>query len=276
MNMTKKLLGTLALVVGVLFLTDVAVAQQDNLIDTIKKRGKLQVGFGSFLPWAIRDKQGNWVGFEIDVSTKLAKDMGVELELMPTAWDGIIPSLIAGKFDVIIGGLTVTPARQEQVDFTEPYSQSGQGIAASKQLASSLKYPEGYNDAKVTFVCRRGSGGMQDHRGEVAEGDDPAVRRRCHRFPGSDQRQRARDPHRASRSRRSSRCKIPTSCSSRRTITLRPPFEGFALRKGNPGRDRLLQRLDRQEQGLAEATPHVLVQDAATGPPTCRPADAGR
>ena len=141
MNMTKKLLGTLALVVGMLFLADVAVAQQDNLIDTIKKRGKMQVGFGSFLPWAIRDKQGNWVGFEIDVSTKLAKDMGVELDLMPTAWDGIIPSLIAGKFDVIIGGLSVTPARQEQVDFTEPYSQSGLGIAASKQLASEPQVP---------------------------------------------------------------------------------------------------------------------------------------
>ena len=161
MKMTRKLLGTLALVVGVLFLTDVAIAQQNNLIDTIKKRGKLQVGFGSFLPWAIRDKQGNWVGFEIDVSTKLAKDMGVELDLMPTAWDGIIPSLIAGKFDVIIGGLSVTPARQEQVDFTVPYSQSGLGIAASKQLASSLKYPEGYNDAKVTLVCRRGTAAVK-------------------------------------------------------------------------------------------------------------------
>ena len=157
MNVTKKLLGVMALMVGALFLTDVAVAQQDNLIDTIKKRGKIQVGFSSFLPWAIRDKQGNWVGFEIDVSTKLAKDMGVEFDLMPTAWDGIIPSLIAGKFDVIIGGLSVTPTRQEQVDFTEPYSVQGQGIAASKQLASNLKYPEGYNDAKVTFVCRRGT-----------------------------------------------------------------------------------------------------------------------
>ena len=152
-----------------LFLADVAVAQQDNLVDTIKKRGKIQVGFGSFLPWAIRDKQGNWVGFEIDVSTKLAKDMGVELDLMPTAWDGIVPSLIASKFDVIIGGLSITPARQEQVDFTEPYSNSGLGIAASKQL--SARY-----------------GGMQDGRGQVAEGDGPAVRRRCHRFPGGDQR----------------------------------------------------------------------------------------
>jgi len=130
---------------------------QDNLIDTIKKRGKLTVGFGTFVPWAMRDKQGNWIGFEIDVSTKIAKDIGVELDLMPSAWDAIIPSLIAGKFDVIIGGMTITPARKEQVDFTDPYAQSGLGIAASKQLAAKLKWPDEYNNTSVTFVCRRGS-----------------------------------------------------------------------------------------------------------------------
>jgi len=157
MKVISKLLGVTALVVATLFPVSAAIAQQDNLIDNIKKRGKLQVGFGSFLPWAMRDKQGNWVGFEIDVSTKLAKDMGVELELLPTNWDGIIPSLLAGKFDVIIGGLSVTPARQQQIDFTQGYSVQGAGMAASKQLAANLKYPEGYNDPKVTFVCRRGT-----------------------------------------------------------------------------------------------------------------------
>ncbi len=129
---------------------------QQNLIETIKKRGKMQVAFGTFMPWAVRDKQGGWIGFEIDVSTKLAKDMGVELELLPTAWDGIIPGLIAGKYDVIIGGMSITPARKEQVDFTDPYSNSGQGVTASKQIAANLKWPEGYNDSSVTFTCRRG------------------------------------------------------------------------------------------------------------------------
>jgi len=142
-------------------LAPVVHAQQDNLIDTIKKRGKLQVGFASFVPWAMRDKQGNWVGFEIDVSNKVAQDLGVRLELIPTAWDAIIPSLIAGKFDVIIGGLTITPQRQEQVDFTTPYSTSGQGVAASKQLAANLKWPEGYNSPNVTFTCRRGVAGCK-------------------------------------------------------------------------------------------------------------------
>src|SRR5260221_2047997 len=126
-----RLLSGLILGVAILCAPSASKAQ-GPLIDAIKKRGKMQVAFGTFLPWAMRDKQGNWVGFEIDVSTKLAKDMGVELELLPTNWDGIIPSLIAGKFDVIIGGLSVTPARQEQIDFTQGYSVQGAGMAASK------------------------------------------------------------------------------------------------------------------------------------------------
>lgn len=151
-----KWIGMMALAFAAVAVSQPVMAQ-DNLVDTIKKRGKLQVGFGTFVPWAMRDKQGKWVGFEIDVASKFAKDMGVEVDLIPSAWDAIIPSLIAGKFDVIIGGMTITPARKEQIDFTEPYSSSGLGVSANKQLASKLKWPEGYNDTSVTFACRRGS-----------------------------------------------------------------------------------------------------------------------
>ena len=87
MKWMGKLLGMFALAAAALAFTQPVLAQ-DSSIDAIKKRGKLQVGFATFVPWAMRDKQGKWVGFEIDVSTKLAKDMGVELELVPTAWDG--------------------------------------------------------------------------------------------------------------------------------------------------------------------------------------------
>lgn len=157
MKFFNRVLTVFALLLATLVSVPPALAQQDNLIDTVKKRGKLNVGFGTFVPWAMRDKQGKWIGFEIDVSTKFAKDLGVEVELIPSVWDGIIPALIAGKFDVIIGGMTITPPRMEQIDFTETYSQSSLGAAASKQLASKLKWPEDYNSTNVTFVCRRGS-----------------------------------------------------------------------------------------------------------------------
>ncbi|HLB99165.1 MAG TPA: transporter substrate-binding domain-containing protein, partial [Acetobacteraceae bacterium] len=77
-----------------------------STIDSMEQRGSMMVGMATFVPWAMRDQQGKLVGFEVDVATKLAQDLGLKLDLVPTAWDGIIPALIAGKFDVIIGGLT--------------------------------------------------------------------------------------------------------------------------------------------------------------------------
>jgi polar amino acid transport system substrate-binding protein len=127
-----------------------------NLVDTIKRRNKLIVGMASFVPWAMRNTRDEWIGFEIDVAKKLAADMQVELELVPTAWDGIIPGLLASRYDMVIGGLSITAPRALQVNFTIPYSQSGTGVAANKQLTANMKWPGDYNDARVTFTCRRG------------------------------------------------------------------------------------------------------------------------
>ncbi len=129
----------------------------ESVIETIKKRGVMRVGMSTFVPWAMRNKSGNLIGFEIDVATKVAKDFGVEVEFVPTAWAGIIPALLAGKFDAIIGGMSITAQRNLTVNFTAPYAHSGTGIMANKKLAADLKWPEGYNSASVTFTCRRGA-----------------------------------------------------------------------------------------------------------------------
>jgi len=129
----------------------------ESVIETIKKRGVVRVGMSTFVPWAMRDKDGDLIGFEVEVAKKLAKDMEVEIEFVPTAWDGIIPALLAGKFDVIIGGMSVTPVRNLTVNFTAPYANSSLGVMANKKLAEGLEWPEGYNSSDVTFTCRRGA-----------------------------------------------------------------------------------------------------------------------
>lgn len=134
----------------------------ESMIEAVMKRGKLKVGMSTFVPWAMRNKKGELIGFEIDVAKKVAKDLGVEIQFVPTAWSGIIPSLIAGKFDVIIGGMSMTMKRNITVNFTAPYAHSGMGIVANKKLASELKWPDGYNSAKVTFTCRRGATSCTD------------------------------------------------------------------------------------------------------------------
>ena len=134
-----------------------AAAAQDWLIETIKKRGTLVVGNATFVPWAMRSKSGELIGFEIDVAKKVAEDLGVKVDFQPTAWSGIIPALLAGKFDVIIGGMSITPERAQTVDFTIPYSTSGQAIVANKALAGSFKRLEDFDAANVNITCRRGT-----------------------------------------------------------------------------------------------------------------------
>ena len=132
-------------------------AVADDLIADIQKRGTLKVGMSTFVPWAMRDKKGDLIGFEIDVATKVAEDMGVEVEFVPTAWSGIIPALLAKKFDVIIGGMSITPQRNLTVNFTTPYAHSGQMMAANTKLAGNYATMDDFNQASVTIACRRGA-----------------------------------------------------------------------------------------------------------------------
>ena len=129
----------------------------ESTIEQVLKRGVLKVGMSTFVPWAMKDKKGELIGFEIDVAKKLAKDMGVKIEFVPTKWAGIIPALLTGKFDVIIGGMGITPARSLKVNFTIPYEYSGMSIVAHKKLAKGFNKLEDFNKSGITIASRLGS-----------------------------------------------------------------------------------------------------------------------
>ena len=153
---SRLIAGFAVLAVSVLGVAGTASAQ-DSTIDQIMRRGTLNVGLSTFVPWSMRDKEGELIGFEIDVAKRLAEDLGVDVNFVPTAWDGIIPALIAGNFDVIISGMTVTPQRNLTVNFTVPYAHSGMRLVAHKDMAGTLTTLEDYNDPDVVFSLRRGS-----------------------------------------------------------------------------------------------------------------------
>jgi len=127
----------------------------ESVIETIKKDGVIRIGLSIFAPWSMLDVNGELIGFELDVGRELAKDMGVDVEFVPTAWDGIIPQLVAGNFDVIISGMSITPARNLTVNFTQPYAYSGLTIRANKEMTEGFTL-EDYNSPDVTFSARRG------------------------------------------------------------------------------------------------------------------------
>ncbi|MEN8684850.1 transporter substrate-binding domain-containing protein [Marivita sp.] len=163
MNITRRFLGaalgaTLAASAALPALAQ-STAQEvaaASVIETIKERGVIKIGLSLFKPWSMRDLNGELIGFELDVGRQLAEDMGVEVEFVPTSWDGIIPALVSGNFDTIISGMTVTPQRNLTVNFTTPYAYSGMTILANTAMTEGFTL-EDYNSSEVTFAARRGA-----------------------------------------------------------------------------------------------------------------------
>jgi polar amino acid transport system substrate-binding protein len=134
-----------------------AAAGDEGMVEQALKRGVLRVGFSTFVPWAMQDKAGNFIGFEIDVASRLAQDMGVKAEFIPTKWSGIIPALLTGKFDIIIGGMGIRPERNLKVNFSLPYDHTGMSIVAHKKLAAGFQRLEDFNRPTVTIAIRTGT-----------------------------------------------------------------------------------------------------------------------
>lgn len=131
--------------------------KKESMIEQVQKRGVLRVGMSTFVPWAMKDKTGKFIGFEIDVAKRLAKDTGVNVEFVPTKWSGIIPALITGKFDIIIGGMGIIPSRNLKVNFSIPYDYTGMSIVANKTLAGGFNRLEDFNRSDVVIAARLGS-----------------------------------------------------------------------------------------------------------------------
>ncbi|MEE6282186.1 transporter substrate-binding domain-containing protein [Georgenia sunbinii] len=82
----------------------------------------------SFVPFEF-EEDGEYVGFDIDIINAIADEVGFEIDLETTNFDGMIPGLQTGTFDIAIAGMTITEDRAESVDFTNPYYKSGLRIA---------------------------------------------------------------------------------------------------------------------------------------------------
>ncbi|MBL0703017.1 MAG: transporter substrate-binding domain-containing protein [Sulfurospirillum sp.] len=134
----KKILVALIVMLG---LNSVISADDINLwkkstLNKILQRGVLRVGMEpGYMPFEMKDKKGNIIGFDVDMAEAMAKAMGVKLELVPTAWDGIIAALLTDKFDIIMSGMTITQERNLKINFSDSYMSVGQTIIAQKKHA---------------------------------------------------------------------------------------------------------------------------------------------
>ncbi|MCG9752557.1 transporter substrate-binding domain-containing protein [Vibrio brasiliensis] len=92
---------------------------------------KVGIGTESYPPFAVPDANGQYSGWEIDIANEICKQAKLECEIVATAWDGIIPSLVAGKVDIIAASLSITDERSKVIDFSNKYYQSGASLAVA-------------------------------------------------------------------------------------------------------------------------------------------------
>lgn len=135
----------LAVLLGVMscLITGAAVAQQapvsavisrpaHSLLDVIAARGVLRVGLtGDYKPFSFLDPtNGSVSGLDVDMAGALTKAMGVKLDIVHTTWPTMMADLMAGKFDIAMGGVTITLPRMKQAYFSIPVMQSGKAAIA--------------------------------------------------------------------------------------------------------------------------------------------------
>lgn len=88
---------------------------------------------GAYPPYNFVGSDGTLQGFDVDFAKAVCEKINAECEIIKQDWDGMIPGLLAKKYDVIVASMGILPEREEKIDFTIPYYQSPTALVASKQ-----------------------------------------------------------------------------------------------------------------------------------------------
>ena len=124
-------------------------------IDQIKEAGVLVMGTSADYPPAEFHTEINGqdaiVGYDIDIAMCSAEDLGVELEVVDMAFDGLCINLSKGDFDMVISGMSATEERKQAVDFTEPYFKAGQAILVLAENADQYKTVDDLKGKKIGY-----------------------------------------------------------------------------------------------------------------------------
>ena len=94
-----------------------------DLLAKIREKGSVTIAMeGTWAPWTYHDEADRLVGYDVEVGQKIAEKLGVEAEFIEGEWDGLLAGLEAGRYDIMINGVDITPERQQKYDFSTPYA----------------------------------------------------------------------------------------------------------------------------------------------------------
>jgi cyclohexadienyl dehydratase len=172
MTFNRRLIVAAAAAFGLLAAAS-AEAQPSARLDEIIARGTLRVGStGDYKPFTYLDKTTNqFSGFDIDLAESLGKALGVKVEFVPTSWPSLMKDFEADKFDIAMGGISVTLDRQKKAFFSEPYLREGKTPITRCENKDKFQTLEQINRPGVRVIVNPGGTNERFARANAASAD---------------------------------------------------------------------------------------------------------
>ncbi len=147
-----------AVAAGAVSLSMAVAAQAQSALNEILDTGVLKVGTtGDWNPMTLRDPATNsYKGFDIDVMNELAKDLGVEVEFVPTDWKTLVNGVVAGKYHMT-GSASISPPRMKVAGFSESYISVEIYPFTTKELAGKFDGYDSINKPEVKVATTLGT-----------------------------------------------------------------------------------------------------------------------
>ncbi|HDP2867455.1 TPA: ABC transporter permease subunit [Staphylococcus aureus] len=138
---------------AMVYINPTAHAEQDQTWEKIKERGELRVGLSAdYAPMEFEhtvNGKTEYAGVDIDLAKKIAKDNNLKLKIVNMSFDSLLGALKIGKIDIIISGMTSTPERKKQVDFSDSYMMTKNIMLVKKDKVNEYKDIKDFNNKKV-------------------------------------------------------------------------------------------------------------------------------
>ncbi len=138
---------------AMVYINPTAHAEQNQTWEKIKERGELRVGLSAdYAPMEFEhtvNGKTEYAGVDIDLAKKIAKDNNLKLKIVNMSFDSLLGALKTGKIDIIISGMTSTPERKKQVDFSDSYMMTKNIMLVKKDKVSEYKDIKDFNNKKV-------------------------------------------------------------------------------------------------------------------------------
>jgi polar amino acid transport system substrate-binding protein len=122
------------------------VSSENSTLQNVLKKKKLVIGTApGYFPFEMKDSEGNFVGYDIDLANSMAEWLKVDVEYKQFAFEGLVPALQTGEVDMIVAGMTMRGDRALAVSFSNPYYKTGQAL----MVPSSDKTTKSWEDLDV-------------------------------------------------------------------------------------------------------------------------------